>query len=83
MLTVTPFASSTRANGSGKCRSRSRLSVAMLALLAGPIVASITSSVWWLLMLPLEAAVVAGAIPYLALNIDENIRRIEDAIPSE
>jgi len=59
------------------------LSVAILSLLAGPILASITSDVWWLLMLPLEAAIGAGAIPYLALDIDENIRRIEAAIPPE
>lgn len=59
------------------------LSVVMLVLLAGPIVASITSSLWWLLMLPLEAALAAALGPYLAIDIDENIRRIEAAIPPE
>jgi hypothetical protein len=34
-------------------------------------------------MLPLEAALVVGAVPYLALDIDANIKRIEAATPPE
>jgi hypothetical protein len=67
----------------GEVPEKTALSVVTLSLLAGPILASITSSVWWLLMLPLEAAVVAGLAPYLALDTDENVRRIEAAIPPE
>jgi hypothetical protein len=59
------------------------LSVVMLLLLAGPILASITSSAWWLLMLPFEAALGASLGPSLAIDIDENISRIEAAIAPE
>ena len=67
----------------GQVPEKTALTVVMLSLLAGPILASITSGVWWLLMLPLEAALVVGAVPYLALDIDANIKRIEAATPPE
>lgn len=67
----------------GRAPERIVLSVVISALLVSPILASITSSAWWLLMLPLDAAVVVGAVPYLALDIDANIKRIEAAIPPE
>ena len=59
------------------------LSVVMVLLVVGSILAGITSSAWWLLTLPLDAALGAGLAPYLAIDIDENIRRIEAAIPAE
>jgi hypothetical protein len=67
----------------GQVAEKIALSVVMLSLLASPILASITSGAWWLLMLSLEAALLAGAVPYLALDTDENIRRLEAAIPPE
>jgi hypothetical protein len=67
----------------GQVPEKIALSVVMLVLLASPILASTTSSTWWLLMLPLEALVLAGAIPYLALDIDENIERLETEIPPD
>ena len=67
----------------GQVPEKITLSVVMLVLLASPILASITSSAWWLLLLPPEAVVLAGAIPYLALDIDENIERLEAEIPPD
>jgi hypothetical protein len=67
----------------GQAPERIALSVVVLLLMAAPIVAGIRSSVWWLLILPLEVALGVGAIPYLALDIKENIRRLEAAIPPE
>jgi hypothetical protein len=67
----------------GQTPERIALSVVLLLLMAAPIVAGIRSSVWWLLMLPLETALAAAAIPYLTLDIEENIRRLEAAIPPE
>jgi hypothetical protein len=67
----------------GQAPERIALSVVFLSLLAAPIVASFRSSVWWLLLLPLDAALAVGAVPFLDLDIDENIRRLEAVIPPE
>jgi hypothetical protein len=64
----------------GQAPERIALSVVLLSLMAAPIVAGIRSSVWWLLMVALEAALAEGAVPYVALDIDENTRRLEAAI---
>jgi hypothetical protein len=61
----------------GQSAERVALGVVILVLLAAPMVAGVTSGRWWLLMVPLEAALVASLIPSLASDIDTNIRRLE------
>jgi hypothetical protein len=64
----------------GQLAESTTMSIVMLGVLAAPVVASISYGAWWLIFIPFDVAVAARFVPYLTLDIDENIRRLEGVL---